>query len=148
MKFDTEKIRLLRAKKKISQKEMAGYIGISQTAYAKIESGKTESVSLKAAVEIAKALDANFVELYQISDEHEKNYTELLREYNDLLEKYNNIFSYFELFRSELERFQNKIEQFKSGKIDISEINPEIDLLTQTLTLYNMIKRLYGKDQV
>jgi transcriptional regulator with XRE-family HTH domain len=67
-----DKIKTRRVKLGISQTKMAETMGISQTGYAKIESGVTESVSLPVAVMIAKALNVGFNELFDIDGDSEK----------------------------------------------------------------------------
>lgn len=57
-----EKIRQHRLRKKINQEEMAGYLGISQRAYSKIETGETQ-IKIERLEEIAKMLDVNIAEL-------------------------------------------------------------------------------------
>ena len=57
-----EKIRLHRLRKKINQEDMAGYLGISQRAYSKIETGETQ-IKLDRLEEIAKLLNVSINEL-------------------------------------------------------------------------------------
>jgi len=71
-KSTLEKIKTLRNQKGISQTKMAEIMGISQTGYAKIENGITESVSLPVAVNIAKALNVGFNELFDIDGDSQK----------------------------------------------------------------------------
>ncbi len=63
-----EKIKNLRNQNKLSQKDMADTIGISQTGYAKIERGDTENIPLYVAVGIAKTLKVGFNELFEIAN--------------------------------------------------------------------------------
>jgi transcriptional regulator with XRE-family HTH domain len=65
-----EKIKLCRKQKNLSQAQMAAVIGISQAAYAKIESGVTENISLFIATGIAKALNEDFNELFEIESDN------------------------------------------------------------------------------
>jgi transcriptional regulator with XRE-family HTH domain len=65
-----EKIKLCRKQKNMSQAQMAAVIGISQAAYAKIESGVTENISLFSATGIAKALNEDFNELFEIESDN------------------------------------------------------------------------------
>ncbi len=62
-----EKIKQYRNQKNLSQAQVAAVIGISQAAYAKVESGITENISLNIAKGIAKALGENFNELFEIN---------------------------------------------------------------------------------
>lgn len=62
-----EKIKQYRNQKNLSQAQVAAVIGISQPAYAKVESGITENISLNIAKGIAKALGENFNELFEIN---------------------------------------------------------------------------------
>lgn len=57
-----EKIRQHRLRKKINQDEMSGYLGISQRAYSKIETGETQ-IKIDRLEEVAKLLDVNIAEL-------------------------------------------------------------------------------------
>lgn len=64
-----EKIKQHRNQKNLSQAQVAAVIGISQAAYAKIESGITENISLFIAKGIAKALNESFNELFDINSD-------------------------------------------------------------------------------
>lgn len=82
-----EKIKLYRKQKNLSQSQMAAVIGISQAAYAKIESGVTENITLFIATGIAKALGEDFNELFEI--ERDNKTTVLLK--NEIEELKNRI---------------------------------------------------------
>ncbi|MDP2887479.1 MAG: helix-turn-helix transcriptional regulator [Bacteroidota bacterium] len=69
----SEKIRQLRKQKGISQSKMAEVIGISQAAYAKIETGDTKSISIEIGKGISKALDISFNELFDIESSEDVN---------------------------------------------------------------------------
>ena len=62
-----EKIRELRKQKGINQKQVAESAGLSVAAYSNIESGISKSITIEAGKGIAKALDENFVQLFEIS---------------------------------------------------------------------------------
>lgn len=57
-----EKIRKVRIRKSITQEEMAGYLGLSQRAYSKLETGETQ-IKIDRLEEIAKLLDVQINEL-------------------------------------------------------------------------------------
>ena len=61
-----DKIRRLRKQKGLSQREVAQVAGIRQSSIASIEKGDTVNMSLESAVGIAKALEVNFNELFDI----------------------------------------------------------------------------------
>ena len=61
-----EKIKKYRTQKNLSQDKMAEIIGISQAAYAKIESGYTQNITIDIGKGIAKALEISFNELFNI----------------------------------------------------------------------------------
>lgn len=65
-----ERIKLYRKKKNLSQSQMASVIGISQAAYAKIESGVTGNITLVVATGIAKALGEDFNEVFEIEKDN------------------------------------------------------------------------------
>ena len=62
----SEKIRNLRKIKNLSQAQVAEIVGISQAAYAKIDSGFTKSISIEIGKGISKALNIHFNELFDI----------------------------------------------------------------------------------
>jgi transcriptional regulator with XRE-family HTH domain len=57
-----EKIRKARVNKNFKQEDLAGFLGISQRAYSKIETGETQ-IKLERLEEIAKLLDVALVDL-------------------------------------------------------------------------------------
>ncbi len=63
-----DKIKSIRKSKGLSQIEIAQIVGISQTAYGKIESGITKSISIDVGVGISAALEVPFVELFEIEN--------------------------------------------------------------------------------
>ena len=65
-----ERIKLYRKQKNLSQSQMASVIGISQAAYAKIESGVTGNITLVVATGIAKALGEDFNEVFEIEKDN------------------------------------------------------------------------------
>lgn len=89
----SEKIKQIRQSKKISQKELASSIGVTQATITKIESGLTKNTSIDIAMKIANALGANLYEL--VGEEmpliNDKNYLELIKkltEENKILESF------------------------------------------------------------
>lgn len=66
------KIKNLRNQKGISQTKLAKSVGLSQTGYAKMESGATGNISLSVALGIAKALNVGFNELFDIDGDSRK----------------------------------------------------------------------------
>lgn len=60
----SKKIKQLRQSKKISQKELASTIGVTQATITKIESGITKNTSVDIAIKIAVALDTSVYELF------------------------------------------------------------------------------------
>jgi len=71
-----EKIKLFRKQKNLSQAQISESTGISQAAYAKIESGETKSITIEVGKGIAKALGIPFAELFDI--EASKDNSELI----------------------------------------------------------------------
>jgi transcriptional regulator with XRE-family HTH domain len=67
-----DKIRRLRKQKGLSQREVAQVAGIRQSSIASIEKGDTVNMSLESAVGIAKALEVNFNELFDIEADNLK----------------------------------------------------------------------------
>lgn len=61
-----EEIKKYRTQKNLSQGKMAEIIGISQAAYAKIECGITQNITIDIGKGIAKALEISFNELFEI----------------------------------------------------------------------------------
>lgn len=95
----SEKIRQLRKQKGLSQSKMAEVIGISQAAYAKIETGDTKSITIEIGKGIARALDVSFNELFEIETKGVNI---------ELVEK----------LKSEIENFKRQLEE-KSLLIDL-----------------------------
>jgi len=60
------KIKRLREERNLNHVAISKEIGISNTAYSKIEKGITKSISLDIAIKIAKVLDVDFNELFDI----------------------------------------------------------------------------------
>lgn len=60
------KIKQLRKEKGLSQFDVANRLGISQTAYASIESGKTKSISIQIGKGLAEVFDQDFNELFSV----------------------------------------------------------------------------------
>lgn len=83
-----QKIKDRRKELKLTQKEVAKKISsilpISQAAYAKIESGKTSSISIEYGKCIAKALEISFNELFEIETPYNKRLAELENEKREL----------------------------------------------------------------
>ena len=91
-KIILEKIKNLRNQKGFSQLKLAHEIGISQTGYAKMERGDTDSIPLSVAVGIAKTLNVGFNELFDIDGDSQKidslfKVIEALKEKNEELNK-------------------------------------------------------------
>lgn len=85
----SEKIKNYRKTKGISQIEMAKFIGISQAAYGKIESGFTKTVTIEVGKGIALALGVSFVELFDISpDVHFEGYDSALKAHQNVIDDY------------------------------------------------------------
>lgn len=61
-----EKIRRIRTALKITQTEVADYCNISQSAYAKIESGETGNISIRVGKRLSEKLIISFNELFDI----------------------------------------------------------------------------------
>ena len=82
------KIKNLRNQNKLSQKDMADTIGISQTGYANIERGFTENIPLYVAVGIAKTLKVGFNELFEIdgSGQINDNLNSQVKELNERID--------------------------------------------------------------
>ena len=71
-KIILEKIKNLRNQRGFSQSKLAQEIGISQTGYAKIERGDTDTIPLSVAIGIAKSLNVGFNELFDIDGDSHK----------------------------------------------------------------------------
>ncbi|GAB1419313.1 hypothetical protein MASR2M12_20780 [Bacteroidales bacterium] len=63
-----EKIKRIRISKKLSQSEVAECAGITRVAYSYFENGRTDKLSLDAAIGIAKALEVSFNDLFEIEE--------------------------------------------------------------------------------
>jgi transcriptional regulator with XRE-family HTH domain len=61
-----KKIKRLRNIKRISLKELASILGVSDTALSKIETGKTQSITIDLGKGIASTLEVSFNELFEI----------------------------------------------------------------------------------
>lgn len=68
-----QRIKKLRLSKGLSQAEVAGACDISQSAYAKIESGKTKNITIDIGRSIAQFLGIRFMDLFDIS--YNKHFT-------------------------------------------------------------------------
>jgi transcriptional regulator with XRE-family HTH domain len=109
MKIDFKKISKIRTEKKISQEEIVKETGLSRVAYTYFENGKTnaESLKLKSAVGIAKALGVPFNELFEVENpELEKAKAEIkaLQEENEKLYKQEDFFLEWTRMRRSLNR--------------------------------------------
>lgn len=104
-----EKIRQLRKQKGISQAKIAEVIGISQAAYAKIETGETKSISIEIGKGISKALDNSFNELFEI-ESNPKNQDQIER-----------ILSENEGLKKQIEEKTLLIETLKNERAHIKE---------------------------
>lgn len=62
------KLRNIRISENISQKEVAESAGISIAAYSNIESGESQNLTIKAGIGIAKALNYDFNQLFEIKE--------------------------------------------------------------------------------
>ncbi|MCE7069467.1 helix-turn-helix domain-containing protein [Dyadobacter sp. CY327] len=94
----SEKIRLIRLQKGLSQENMADMLGLSTTAYGDLERGRTE-LSVSRVENIAKLLDVPLPELLGF-DGLTMSETEWLRQENTRL-------------LSENRRMQNELDQWK-----------------------------------
>ncbi len=75
-----KKIRNLRIEKKLSQKDIAQNLGISQAAYAKIEKPSNpdeKKISIEYGILIAKSLGVSFNELFEIENPKDSNHEAL-----------------------------------------------------------------------
>jgi len=102
MKIDFKKISKIRTEKKISQEEIVEETGLSRVAYTYFENGKTkpESLKLKSAVGIAKALGVPFNELFEIENPKEQE------------------------LKNEIARLQTEIENYK-GEVNFIWLEKE-----------------------
>lgn len=76
-----ENIRRIRKEKSISMYELAKAVGVAHTTIASIEKGKTKSITIYLAQEIAKTLNVSISELIKL-DDIVFNTNELVRELN------------------------------------------------------------------
>ncbi|MGQ8335663.1 helix-turn-helix transcriptional regulator [Sunxiuqinia sp. A32] len=97
------KISRLRNEKGLKQSEMARQIGISQTAYAKIENGITKSISIDIGKNIARALGESFNNLFEIEDSSFRSHTQAISE----LEKEN------DKLKQDLDNYRTLIKMMK-----------------------------------
>jgi transcriptional regulator with XRE-family HTH domain len=83
-----EKIKQFRKQKNLSQAQIAESIGISQAAFAKIESGETKSITIEVGKGIAIALGIPFYEIFDIEPSKENSeQIEKLKIENESLKK-------------------------------------------------------------
>jgi len=61
-----DKLKRIRKEKSLSQSNIAAYCGISQAAYAKIENGTTQNITIGIGKGIANALLISFNELFEV----------------------------------------------------------------------------------
>lgn len=104
------RISLLRTEKGLKQSEMARLIGISQTAYAKIESGKTKSISIEIGKGIAKALSVDFNDLFGIGNPNSKSLKNEIQELKIENEK----------LRQDLEVYRERFQLMKEKNMIVS----------------------------
>lgn len=115
----SEKIKNLRKQKGLSQGEIADFIGISQAAYGKIETGFTKSITIEIGKRIAMALGISFHELFDISpDKNFDGYITALKAHEHALKDYENT------IKELLKRIEEKdlvIDLLKNEKIRLRE---------------------------
>ncbi len=91
-----EKIKRLRKEKGLSQLELSSEIGISQTAYASIESGKTKSVTIEIGKGLSKILNVDFGVLFDVDINNNASLISELKKENERLKQdldvYRNIY--------------------------------------------------------
>jgi transcriptional regulator with XRE-family HTH domain len=129
-----ERIKELRKRNNLSQSQMAQIIDISQAAYAKIESGLTDNITIDVGKGIAKALEVSFNELFEIEALQNDSLLEELKAENERLEKEN------ERLLRELDNYQTFINLLKDRnmitspqKLDKGELFEVIESLDELL---------------
>lgn len=104
------KIKRLRKEKGLSQSELASKIGISQTAYASIESGKTKSVTIEIGKGLSKILNVDFGILFGVDIKDNTPYLEELVKENQRL-------------KQDLDVYRNIYQILKEEKMVVSPLN-------------------------
>lgn len=110
------KIKRLREERNLNYVAISKEIGISNTAYSKIEKGITKSISLEIAIKIAKVLGVDFNELFNIESNNNS-----INESQKLNDKIKSLSKENELLKKQLEDkmlledyFKRDILEFKS----------------------------------
>lgn len=147
------KIKRLREERNLNHVAISKEIGISNTAYSKIEKGITKNISLDTAIKIARVLKVDFNELFEIESENDSN-----RENNVLqneIQKLNQEIEYLSKRINELEGQLNDKKQLEDYfKRDIFELRtlvtiwPRLSFDTQLEDLYRLFKeRTISKEE-
>lgn len=104
-------IKQLRKEKGLSQFDVANRLGISQTAYASIESGKTKSISVEIGKGLAEVLDQDFNILFGVE-----------RKENDQTKLIENLKKEIETLKEQLEDKKNIVAFFQKERSSIKYI--------------------------
>lgn len=110
-----ENIRRIRKEKSISMYELAKAVGVAHTTIASIEKGKTKSITIYLAQEIAKTLNVSISELIKL-DDIVFNTNELVR---DLNEEITNLKQKLEEKEELIELLKIKNNSFKSWLVQL-----------------------------
>lgn len=102
-----KRIKAYRKERGLSQSDLSKKLNISQTAYAKIEAGKTTSISLEVCKKLAKALQVDFGSLFEIEINDNAVLLKELQEENARL-------------KQDLENYRTLIEMMKERNMIIS----------------------------
>jgi transcriptional regulator with XRE-family HTH domain len=125
-----ERIKQFRKQKNLSQAQVAEVIGISQAAYAKIESGETKSITIEVGKGIAKAIGISFNELFDIepSKENSKQINLLLADNEEINQKLEEKLQLLEMLKKEKEQFKLFLlfHTFIEYSKNMADINKEI----------------------
>lgn len=142
-----DKIKKLRNAKRLSLKELADRVNLSNTGLSKIETGKTKTVTIEIGKRLCEALDVSFNELFEILPDNqagEKNKIEV-----ETLRKRVSELEYTVDVTRKLDRFQkdsqNFMKQFGINALVILAENPDIkahDLWSKNIS---MIENEMGK---
>ena len=116
-----EKIKRLRKQQGITQAEVAKIIGVNQSTYANIEKGETKSITIDIGLGIAKALNTNFIHLFEIP-----------------------VADYIDMDRRQIERLYQEINELKK-QFEQKDILIDLLIADKKSLKQNIIFVLYGQ---
>lgn len=142
-----EKIKQLRIERGINQVDVAKSAGIKQSSYASIEKGDTKTFSLKVAKGIAKALNVNFNELFDIEVQKDDSLLEELKAENERLKEQLDLCNQQSVLKDKLiSGYEKQIEATKKYSMHwphvfvlstVTELNDELKKNIITVEMFN-----------